>query len=240
MYFIETCHLPTLYFSLKISEARKASTSVAFERHQHVEHILGIYARRFSSIIQQTNYLLGRIESKQDFIELELDLYRNRMIRMNLDLAILATATGVTTALTGTFGMNMINGLEESSTAFALVSGSSAFMALSIGYYFRRMVSSKFIQKRAEQRIDEIQTMSNALSDMTALDYTVKKMIRGTSMSRDEFKEHLSAARQSKECTDKEVELLFNVLNRHEDDVLSRDDFLLDRRDGKEHTGASS
>ena len=181
---------------------------------------------------------MGRIESKQDFIELELDLYRNRMIRMNLDLAILATATGVTTALTGTFGMNMINGLEESSTAFTLVSGTSAFMALSIGYYFRRMVSSNVIQERAEQRIDEITTMSNALSDMTALDYTVKKMIRGTSMSREEFKEHLAEARQSKECTEKEVELLFNVLNTHKDDVLCRDDFL-DRRDGKEYASES-
>ena len=56
--------------------------------------------------------VLLRIESKQDFIELELVLSRNRLIRMNVDLAILATATGVTTALTGTFGMNMVNGFE--------------------------------------------------------------------------------------------------------------------------------
>ena len=217
-----TLHHPLFSFS----EARQAKTSVAFERHQDVEHILGIYARRFSSIIQQTNYLLGRIESKQDFIELELDLYRNRLIRMNLDLAILATATGVTTALTGTFGMNMINGLEESATAFGMVSGGSAAMALGVGYYFRRMVSGRVIQKRAEQRIDEIKTMSDALSDMTALDYTVKKMIRGTTMSREEFKNQLIIARQSKQCTDKEIDLLFDVLNTQRDDVLGKEDFV--------------
>ncbi len=226
----DSCTL-TIFFSSQLfvftlQEARQTNTTVAFERHQHVEHILGIYARRFGSIIQQTKYLLGRIESKQDFIELELDLYRNRLIRMNLDLAILATATGVTTALTGTFGMNMINGLEESATAFGIVSGCSAMTALGVGYYFRRMVSGKVIQKRAEQRIDEIRTMSDALSDMTALDYTVKKMIRGTTMSREEFKEQLTIARQSKQCSKKEIDLLFDVLNTQRDDVLGKDDFL--------------
>lgn len=194
---------------------------------------MGVYARRFSSIIQETNYLLGRIKSKQDFIELELDLYRNRLIRMNLDLAILATATGVTTALTGTFGMNMVNGFEESATAFAIVSGASAFTALSVGYYFRRMISGRVIQQRAEQRIDEIQTMSNAFSDMTALDYTVKKMMRGETMGKEEFKQQLTLARQSKEVTDKEIDLLFNVLNTQEDDVLCKEDFM-DPRDTKD------
>ena len=198
---------------------------VDFERHQDVEYILGIYARRFSSIIQEVKYLLGRIESKQDFIELELDLYRNRLIRMNLDLAILATATGVTTAVTGTFGMNMINGFEESSTAFFVVSTASAATALCVTGYFRRMISGHQIQKRAEQRINEIQTMSNALSDMTALDHTVKQMIRGKRMNKDQFKEQLISARQSKKCTDKEVDLLFNVLNTDNDDVLGKDDF---------------
>lgn len=202
---------------------------VDFERHQHVEHILGIYARRVSSIIQETKYLVGRIESKQDFIELELDLYRNRLIRMNIDLAILATATGVTTALTGTFGMNMINGLEDSPTAFAITSGVAAITALSIAYYFRRMVSGNVIQQRADHRIGEIQTMANALSDMTALDYTVKKMMRGEIMSKEEFKQKLITARQSKKCTDKEIDLLFNVLNTNKNDVLCKDDFLNER-----------
>ena len=160
-------------------EARKTNSSVDFERHQHVEHILGIYARRCNSVIQETKYLLGRIESKQDFIELELDLYRNRMIRLNIDLALLATATSITTAFSGAFGMNLIHGLEESSSAFAIVSTTSVVVALSVSYYFRRMVSGHMIQRRAEQRIGEIQTMSNALSDMTVLDYAVKQMMRG-------------------------------------------------------------
>eukprot|EP00536_Pseudo-nitzschia_multiseries_P007428 jgi/Psemu1/287114/fgenesh1_pg.175_\ len=207
-------------------EARQSNTTVDFQRHQHVEHILGIYARRFNSVIQEANYLLGRIESQQQYVELELDLYRNRLIRMNLDLAILATATGITTAFSGFFGMNMVNGYEESHTAFLVVSAASAVTAVTVATFFRRMVSRNVIQQRAEQRMGEIRTMSNALSDMSALDYTVKKMIRGERMDKDEFKEQLTTARHSKKCTDNEIELLFNVLNTQKNDVLDRDDFM--------------
>ena len=213
-------------FCRNFVEARKTNSSVDFERHQHVEHILGIYTRRFSSIIQETKYLLGRIESKQEFIELELDLYRNRMIRMNIDLAILATTISITTAISGAFGMNLIHGLEESSTAFAILNSTSTAIALSVAYYFRRMLSGHVIQQRAEHRICEIQTMSNALSDMTALDYTVKKMMRGEIFGREEFKQQLGTARQSNKCTDKEIDLLFKILNRNEDEVLGKEDFL--------------
>ncbi|OEU20653.1 hypothetical protein FRACYDRAFT_180192 [Fragilariopsis cylindrus CCMP1102] len=206
-------------------EACTANVPVDFERHQHVEHVLGIYARRFSSVIQEVNYLLGRIESKQEFIELELDLFRNRLIKMNVDLAILATATGITTALTGSFGMNMVNGFEDSNTAFIAVAAGSAISALSVAHYFRKMVSGAAIQKRAEQRIDEIQTMYNALSDMSALDCAVKEMMKGKRMCREEFKNQLATARHSKTCSDKEIDLLFNVLNTHEDDFLDEKDF---------------
>ena len=196
-----------------------------FERHQDVEYILGIYARRFNSIIQEINLISGRIEAKQQFIELELDLYRNRLIRMNIDLAILATVTGVTTAITGTFGMNMINGLEESSTAFALVGASSAVTALSVGQYFRKKISGNAIQQRAEQRIDGIKTITNALSDMTALDIIFKTMLKGESMTKEEFRQQLALTRRSKVCTEKEADMLFNVLTTNEDDVLGKEDF---------------
>jgi hypothetical protein len=75
-------------------EAERTGIPVNFERHQHVEMLLGVYARQFSIIQQEANFLLSRINSRQEFIELELDLYRNRLIRMDVDLGILAVATG--------------------------------------------------------------------------------------------------------------------------------------------------
>ena len=57
--------------------------------------------------------------------------------------------------------------------------------------------------------------------------------MKGKRMGKEEFKQQLTTARQSKKCTEKEIDLLFNVLNTHKDDVLGKEDFL-DLRDTKE------
>jgi hypothetical protein len=85
-------------------KARRSNIPIDFEKHTQVEILLGVYARQFSSILQEVNYLLGRLQSKQEYIGLELALYRNRLIRMNVTVGIIAAATGITTAVTGTFG----------------------------------------------------------------------------------------------------------------------------------------
>lgn len=206
-------------------EARRTNVPVDFERHQQVEILLGIYARQFSSILQEVNFLLGRLQAKQEYIALELALYRNRLIRMNVTLGIIAAATGITTAVSGTFGMNLISGLEDSSYAFALVSGGSALIALFMARTLQNLVSGKVIQQRALARMEEIQTLSSALSDMTALDYTVKKMMIGKPMNREEFKKQLADARHSQFVSDEETDLLFNVLNSNKDGFLDYEDF---------------
>ena len=95
-------------------KARRSKVSVDFEKHTQVEILLGVYARQFSSILQEVNYLLGRLQAKQEYIGLELAMYRNRLIRMNVTLGILAAATGITTAVTGTFGKKiMIHGISR-------------------------------------------------------------------------------------------------------------------------------
>jgi magnesium transporter len=207
-------------------EARRTNVPVDFERHQHVELLLGVYARQFSVVQQEASFLLSRIRSKQEFLELELDLYRNRLIRTDVELSILGVATGITTSMAGFFGMNLVSGLEGSQSAFLAVCGLSSLSAVCVGYYFYRLVSGHVIQQRAEERMLKIQTMNSALSDMNALDYTVKKIIMsGKRMNRDEFKNELKMARHSQQVSDDEVDLLFNVLNTHDDDYLDYEDF---------------
>lgn len=133
---------------------------------------------------------------------------------------------GITTAIAGWFGMNLVSGIEDSPTAFMAVTALSSASACCIGVYFSRLVSGSAIQQRAQERIEMIRTMTHALSDMTALDFTVAKIINsGRKMDRDEFKKELSEARHSQQVSDAEVDLLFKVLNSHEDDYLDHDDF---------------
>ncbi len=134
--------------------------------------------------------------------------------------------SGITTAVAGWFGMNLVSGLEESHSAFVTVTVLPSVSAVCIALYFSRLLSGSAIQRRAEKRIEKIQTMTRALSDMTALDHTVKMIVaHGRRMDREEFKKELSLARHSQQVSDAEVDLLFNILNSHADDFLDHADF---------------
>lgn len=208
------------------ADARSQGVEVAFERHEYVELMLSVYSRQIQNLQQEVQYLLKRLQSKQEFIALALAGYRNRLVRMNVNLGIVAVSTGITTATTGLFGMNLINGLEESPIAFMMVTGFSTTMAVLVAAVYFSFIRGRLMQERAEQRLAEIETFVNALSDMGALDYTVKKMIQGDGrMDRAEFKERLTEARASHHVSDKEVDFLFEVLDSQKDNELTPDDF---------------
>ncbi len=209
------------------AEARSQGVQVAFERHEYVELMLSVYSRQIQNLQQEIQYLLKRLQSKQEFIALALAGYRNRLVRMNVNLGIVAVSTGITTATTGLFGMNLINGLEESPIAFAMVTGASTTIAVFVAGVYFSFIRGRLMQERAEKRLAEIETFVSALSDMGALDYTVKKMIQGDGrMGKSEFKERLTNARASRYVSDKEVDFLFEVLDSHKDNELTPDDFV--------------
>lgn len=70
-----------------------------------------------------------------------------------------------------------------------------------------------------------METLSGALSDMCALDYAVKSTLeQGTHVTKDEFRDKLRKARQSGEITNKEVDLLFHVMDTVKDGMIGKDD----------------
>ena len=73
------------------------------------------------------------VEETNQFINTHLDTVRNRMIRMSLfmEMGTLSLASGAVIA--GVFGMNLLHGMEESSTAFYLTSG--AMMAIMLAVF---------------------------------------------------------------------------------------------------------
>jgi len=92
---------------------------------------------------------------------------------MNVHLGIFTMALAVGTTMSGFFGMNLVSGLEQAEFAFPIVVAvatcSGAFFAL----FALNYMSGSTMRKRAEQRLQEIETLNSALSDMSALDYTV-------------------------------------------------------------------
>lgn len=108
--------------------AKSENRKLPNETHEDVEMILEEYARQLNSTLLEIDYMLQRVQSKQDMVALSLDAYRNRMIRMNLYLTIGGISLAFGTAVAGFFGMNVVNGYEDAEMVFeAVVMGSLFF-----------------------------------------------------------------------------------------------------------------
>ena len=208
------------------AQALQSGRPVPHHRHQHVELLLGGYARQINNLLQEIQILLKRLQSKQEFVALALAGYRNRMVRMNVTIGIAGVSVGVATTIAGFFGMNLLSGLEESAMAFPVVVASTSATSAVVAAYCLNFLSGSAMQQRAAQRLEEIETLSNALSDMCALDYTVKSvMFDSQTFDKESFKKALIKSRHSGSATDKEVDLLFQALDSTKDGLLSSEDF---------------
>jgi magnesium transporter len=207
------------------AEAAKTGGQVDYMRHEYVELLLGVYARQLSNTVMEISYLLQRLQSKQEFVALALSGYRNRMIRMNVHIGIAGLSLGLGTTIAGVFGMNLINGLEQSPMAWGYVVMGSGMAAMVIAVGSLNYLSGHKMQMRAAQRMEEIETLSGALSDMCALDYVFKSTVEnGESLDKAQFRRILTKARFSKKASQKEVDLLFEMLDRVKDGELNQDD----------------
>ena len=137
--------------------AKSEDRTLPIESHANVEMILEEYARQLNSTLLEIDYMLQRVQSKQDMLALQLDAYRNRMIRMNLYLSMGGISMGFGTAgkffiwvhrvllrrpcpvhfacllcaaVAGFFGMNVINGLENADGVFNVIVASSTMIGL--------------------------------------------------------------------------------------------------------------
>jgi len=98
--------------------AKLENRTLPMESHEGVELLLEEYARQLNSTLLEIDYMLQRVQSKQDMVSLSFDAYRNRMIRMNLYLTIGGIALASATLVAGFFGMNVINGYESADGMF--------------------------------------------------------------------------------------------------------------------------
>ena len=206
--------------------AHNSGGTVDFARHEHVELLLGVYARQISNVSMEITYLLQRLQSKQEFVTLALSGYRNRMVQMNVHLSIAALSLGLSTTVAGFFGMNLLHGMESSTLAFGYVVFFSCTSSLLTWMWALNHLSGTKMRRRAKQRLDEMETLTGALSDMCALDHTLKTTIeRGGVINKEQFRVLLQNARYSRVVTSNEVDLLFDVFDKIKDGSLSADDF---------------
>jgi len=197
-------------------------------RHESVELLLEEYARQFENVRQEVRYLLKRVQSKQEMVAISLDAYRNKMIRMNLSIAIAGIGIATSTAVAGFYGMNLIHGLEDSPTAFnSVILNTSVTGAFLIGGCMA-YISSPNVKRGTLKTLEEIDTIGDALTNMSALDYTMKKMtdVNVGPMDKETFRNHMKSCQRSANMKDKELDFLFDVFDMTKDGFINNEDFL--------------
>lgn len=223
--------------SLLITEkdaAKQHGGVVDFSRHEDVELVIGVYARQINNVLLEIRYLLKRIQSKQAFVSLTMNAYRNRMVKMNMHIGIAALSLGFGTTIAGFFGMNLVSGLENSTSAFLAVVGLSNVGAMAIAAGSLHYASGRTMRKRATSRLEQTEIVSNALSDMSALDFTIKTLEKqGASLDKDQFRDVFEHARHSNPVSSEEIDLLFDVFDRVKDGYLRIEDFHPDKSSDK-------
>lgn len=214
--------------ALLLTEKARAKAEhriLPMERHEGVEMLLEEYARQLKSTLLEIDYMLQRVQSKQDMVALSLDAYRNRVIRMNLYLTMGGVSLAFGTVVAGFFGMNVIHGYEDVEGVFEwVVLGSCLFGGGFLGACYSYLNGSR-TRRRTTEHVNEIEIMNRALGDMSALDYAFEMMLtEKETLTREKFGSFVSASKPVS-IRDTEVDFLFDLLDYNNDDVIEKDDF---------------
>jgi len=127
-----------------------------------VETLLDVYDARLTSLVDQIEQLVSEIANTQDAMELTLSNERNRIARLELLTSIAGLAAGISAAVSGFFGMNLVSGLETASGVFLTVTGLTILLAGSLMLTLWRQFRS--ISRRQRDRLMDVDALKNVLA----------------------------------------------------------------------------
>jgi Magnesium transporter MRS2-like len=113
------------------------------DEHDEIEVLLETYMKQYQQVRQDVVQAQRQIVATDEFVAIQLDATRNRIMRLSLLLSMgtfSVTTCGLTSAI---FGMNLVSGLEEHPAAFYLAvggigAGSALLFGLVYGFARRR------------------------------------------------------------------------------------------------------
>lgn len=209
--------------------AKKRMEIIDPSLHSAIENVLDNYIRQTNHLCQKINYLLMRVQSKVEFVELSIDTFRNNLITVNVYLSIAAVSLATSTTIAGFFGMNTIHGYEDSVSAFPVIVLGSTVLGGAIAHGCSRYLSRSHTRELARKQHGEMETMNKVLQDvdMGTTDLFLKVVARheqkNTSvLNRITFRKRLAALslEQGHELTSDEIDFLFSSMDRNHDGIL--------------------
>ena len=146
--------------------ANNQGTSLHISQHAKVELMFEEYARQLDNMLHEIQYLIKRIESKNEQVALTMDSFRNRWLRVNVYFSIIGITLATSTTVAGFFGMNLVHGFEEHPSMFytvtTLTCTSGFILFLGCFSYIRGTI----MRLTTLQRVEEIKTIQSAMEDM--------------------------------------------------------------------------
>ena len=201
------------YLSLNLSASREAGL------HEDVELLLGSYSADLDEILTEIKIFIDMIEDTDQFISAHLDSVRNEIIKMSLFIEVGALIMGFGAVISGIFGMNLTNYMEENSYAFLVVCVSIVF-AMSI--FFMGFVKKYYQLKADTTSAQSFSLLKNFFTYVDDLEY----YIFNKKIERPEFKNALEKITGLK-VTEKELEYLFKMIDTNKDGLIDLENELV-------------
>lgn len=118
--------------------------------HIQIELLLEASTKQMAELLRSISDLSDSVQTLESAIGFILDTVRNDLLAFEIRINILTMGLGIGAFIAGIFGMNLLNGFEQQTTMFYLVSGSSlGFIGIIVIYSLRKL--AKFRKVRLER-----------------------------------------------------------------------------------------
>ena len=171
-----------------------------------------------------TNILEGMDEVAQ-FVSSHQDNVRNDLISMTLIIEILGMTLGFGAFIGGVFGMNLTNSYEEDPHAFVIVNIILLLVMILIFAGFRMRMA---VMKRDTKNANSFNVLKNFFNCVDDLEFQdLPKMI-----NRTDFTEAVKQITGMKNVNEREVDFLFQMVDKNDDGLIDRETELLRKISG--------
>ena len=92
---------------LLLTEKDSSGGNIPLSTHAIVELLIENYVVKLSHTLNSILYQQERVKSRQDMAEFSMQINRNRILKLNLQIGIAAVSLGICASVFGLFGMNV-------------------------------------------------------------------------------------------------------------------------------------
>jgi len=127
--------------AMYLSTRAKTGHRRMVQQHEEIESLLETYLRQIEHMSNEVQQLQQEIVATDEYLNIQLDSVRNKIMRLNVLLSLGSFSTGFSGLTAAVFGMNLPSTLETSTIAFPLVTSGilmgNAAIFLSTYFYLK-------------------------------------------------------------------------------------------------------